>query len=160
MIVSESIDDLIRNIDVTTSNDIVLKKFKDYKSHILKLLNKFNSYIKQDTKKKDTEPDKKNNIKKKDTEPDIKNNIKKKDTKNNTKNNTKPDTKNNTKNNTKPDTNVDTMESIKNKQKSTKKTYKSLLETKETIRNNINSIYNALKKLPDESQSKLIELVR
>ena len=59
MIVSESIDDLIRNIDVTTSNDIVLKKLKDYKSHILKLLNKFNSYIKQDTKKKDTEPDKK-----------------------------------------------------------------------------------------------------
>ena len=57
--VSESIDDLIGSINVTTSNDIVLKILKDFKSHILKLVNKFNSYIKQDTKKKDNEPDKK-----------------------------------------------------------------------------------------------------
>ena len=34
------------------------------------------------------------------------------------------------------------------------------LETKETIKNNIELIYAALKKLPKESQSKLTELVR
>ena len=145
--VSESIDDLMGGIDVNTSNDIALKKLKDFKSHIVKLINRFNLYIKQDTKKKDT----KNN-----TEPDTKNNTKKKDTKNNT----KPDIKNNTKSNTKPDTNDDTRASIKNKQKSIKIRYKSLLETKKTIKNNIDSIYSALKKLPNESQSKLIELVR
>ena len=100
--VSESIDDLMGGIDVNTSNDIALKKLKDFKSHILKIINSFNNlYIKQDTKKKDTknstEPDTKNNTKKKDTEnntkPDTKNNTKKKDTKSNT----EPDTKNNTK---------------------------------------------------------------
>ena len=37
---------------------------------------------------------------------------------------------------------------------------KSLLETKKTIKNNIDSIHNALKTLPKESQSKLTELVR
>ena len=87
-------------IDVNTSNDIALKKLKDFKSHIVKLINRFNLYIKQDTKKKDTknntEPDTKNNTKKKytknNTEPDTKNNTKKK----HTKNNTEPDTKNNT----------------------------------------------------------------
>ena len=63
--VSESIDDLIGSINVTTSNDIVLKILKDFKSHILKLVNKFNSYIKQDTKKKDNEPDKKIILKRK-----------------------------------------------------------------------------------------------
>ena len=68
------------------------------------MINRFNLYIKQDTKKKDT---------KNSTEPDTKTNTKKKDTKNNT----EPDTKNNTK----PDTNDDTRASIKNKQKSIKK---------------------------------------
>ena len=111
-------------IDVNTSNDIALKKLKDFKSHIVNLINRFNLYIKQDTK-----------------------------------NNTKPDIKNNTKCNTKPDTNDDTRPSIKNKEKSIKNKYKSLLETKKTIKNNIDSIYIALKKLPNESQSKLIELV-
>ena len=38
--------------------------------------------------------------------------------------------------------------------------YKSLLETKKTIKNNIDSIYSALKKLPNESLSKANELIR
>ena len=159
--VSELIDDLMGGIDVNTSNDIALKKLKDFKSHIVKLINRFNLYIKQDTKKKDTknntEPDTNNNTKN-NTKPDTKNNTKKKDTKNNTepdtknntkkkdtKNNTKPDIKNNTKSNTKPDTNDDTRASIKNKQKSIKNRYKSLLETKKTNKNNIHSIYSASK---------------
>ena len=41
-----------------------------------------------------------------------------------------------------------------------KQRYKGLLETKKTIKNNIDLIYMAFKKLPKESQSKLIELVR
>ena len=106
--VSELTDDLLGGIDVNTSNDIALKKLKDFKSHIVKLINRFNLYIKQDTKKKDTknntEPDTKNNTNN-NTEPDIKKDTKKNDTKNNT----KPDTKNNakkkdTKNNSEPDT--------------------------------------------------------
>ena len=75
--VSDSIDDLMGGLDVNTSNDIAVKKLKDSKSIILKSINKFNSYIKQDNKKKDIE---KKDIEKKD--------IKKKDTK---KNNNKPD---------------------------------------------------------------------
>ena len=70
--VLESIDDLMGGIDGNTSNDIALKRLKDFKSHIAKLINRFNLYIKQDTKKKGT-----------------KNNTQKKDTKNNTKPNTK-----------------------------------------------------------------------
>ena len=157
--VSESIDDLMGGIDVNTSNDIALKKLKDFKSHIAKLINRFNLYIKQDTKKKDTKnttkPDTKNNTKN-NTEPDIKNNTKT----NNTENNTKPDSKNNTKkkdtkNNTKPDTENDiewdindTRESIRKNQIIIKNRYKSLLETRKTIRNNIDSVYSGLKKLP------------
>ena len=121
---------------------------KEFKSNILKLINRFNSYIKKDTKKEDNTE---SNTKKKDnTVPDTKNNTKKKDTKK--KDNTKPDTK--------PDTIGDTRASIKDKQKSIKNRYKSLLETRKTIENNIDSIYSALQKLPNESQSKLIELVR
>ena len=106
--VSELINDLMEDINVNTSNDIALKKLKDFKIHIVKLINRFNLYIKQDTKKKDTknntEPDTKNNTNN-NTEPDIKKDTKKNDTKNNT----KPDTKNNakkkdTKNNSEPDT--------------------------------------------------------
>ena len=101
---------------------------KEFKSNILKLVNRFNSYIKKDTKKKNnTEP----NTKKKDnTVPDTKNNTKKKDTKK--KDNTKPDTK--------PDTIGDTRVSIKDKQKSIKNRYESLLETRKAIENNIDSI--------------------
>ena len=68
------------------------------------------------------------------------------------------------KNNNKPDTKVPTSADIKahiiDKQKLIKQRYKSLLETKKTIKNNIELIYRALKKLPKESQPKLIELVR
>ena len=46
------------------------------------------------------------------------------------------------------------------KRKLLEQRYKSLLETKKTIKNNIALIYKALKKLPRDSQPKLIELVR
>ena len=46
------------------------------------------------------------------------------------------------------------------KQKLIKQRYKSLLETKKTITNNIELIYSALKRLPKESQPKLTELIR
>ena len=118
---SELVDDLLGGIDVNTSNDIALKKLKDFKSHIAKLINRFNLYIKQDTKKKDskntTKPDTKNNTKN-NTKPDIKNNTKTKDTKNNT----KPDTrKKDTKNNTKPDTENDIEWDINDTRKSIRK---------------------------------------
>ena len=41
-----------------------------------------------------------------------------------------------------------------------KQRFKSLLQTKKTIKNNIELIYSALKKLPKESQQKLTELIR
>ena len=53
--VSESIDELMEGFDVDTSNDIAVKKIKDFKRAIIKSINKFNSYIKLDTKKKDIE---------------------------------------------------------------------------------------------------------
>ena len=46
------------------------------------------------------------------------------------------------------------------KQKLIKQRYKSLLEIKKTIKSNIDLVYNTLKKLPNESQPKLIELLR
>ena len=145
--VSELIDELMEGIDIDTSNNIVIKKSKDFKNHIIKLINNFNSYIKQDTKKKDTEnsikPDAKNNTKA-DTELDVK--------------------KKDTKNNTKPDNDLATSDDIKahiiDKQKLIKQRYKSFLETKKTIKNNIELIYAALKKLPKESKSKITELIR
>ena len=145
--VSELIDELMEGIDIDTSNNIVIKKSKDFKNHIIKLINNFNSYIKQDTKKKDTEnsikPDAKNNTKA-DTELDVK--------------------KKDTKNNTKPDNDLATSDDIKahiiDKQKLIKQRYKNLLETKKTIKNNIELIYTALKKLPKESKSKITELIR
>ena len=141
--VSEWIDDL------NTSNDIALKKLKDFKSHIAKLINRFNLCIKQDTKKKDTrnttEPDTKNNTKKKDPKNKTTPDTKKKDIKNNTK-------KKDTKNNTKPDTENDiewdindTRKSIRKNQITIKNRYKILLETKKPIRNNIDSVYSGLK---------------
>ena len=45
-------------------------------------------------------------------------------------------------------------------QKLIKKRYKSLLQTKKTIKNNIELIYSSLKRLPKEPQPKLIELIR
>ena len=124
-------------------NAIKTKKKENFKDDILKLIN--NREV-RDLKKKNTKKD----IKKKDTEKhnnkkDTKKVIKRKD-------NTKPDTK--------PDSNVDTRASIKDKQKSINNKYKRLLETRKTIRNNIDLIYRALRKLPNKSQSKLVELVR
>ena len=46
---------------------------------------------------------------------------------------------------------------ITDKQKIIKKIYKSILEIKKTIKNNIDLVCNAIKKLPNESQLKLIE---
>ena len=71
---SDSIDELMEGLDVDSSNDIAVEKLKDFKSILIKSVNKFNSYIKLDTKKKDIE---KKDIEKKDIE---KKGIKKKDT--------------------------------------------------------------------------------
>ena len=62
--------------------------------------------------------------------------------------------------NNKSTTSADIKAHIIDKQKLIKQRYKGLLETKKTIKNNIDLIYMAFKKLPKESQSKLIELVR
>ena len=130
----------MKGFDVDTSNDIAVEKLKEFKSILIKSVNRFNSYIKQDTKKKD--------IEKKD--------IKKKDTKNSIKHVARI--------NNKPDTELATSADIKahiiDKQKLLKQRYKSLLETKKTIKNNIELIYTVLKKLSKKSQSKLTELVR
>ena len=69
----------MEGLDVDTSNDMVVKKLKDFKSIIIKLIDKFNSYIKLDIKNKDIEKKdiEKKDIKKKDIE---KKDIEKKDT--------------------------------------------------------------------------------
>ena len=134
-------------LDVDTSNDIVAKKIKDFRRVITKSIDKFNSYIKLDIKKKDIE---KKNIEKEDIE---KKDTVKKDTgkkyleKINTQKNS---IKHDTKNNNKPDTSPDIKAHIIDKQKLIKQRYKSLLETKKTIKNNIELTYSALKKLPKE----------
>ena len=46
------------------------------------------------------------------------------------------------------------------KQRLVKQRHKSFLETKKTIKNNIELIFSALKRLPKESQTKLTELIR
>ena len=123
-------------IDQNTYNSTAVSKMNVFKNNLVKRIEKFNSYIKYEIEKKYTE----NN-----TEPVTKIVVKKK--------NTKPDTK--------PDYDLVTNYEIKTyiiDKKTNKK--QILLETKKTIRNNIYSIYNALKKLPKESQPKLIELVR
>ena len=84
----------MEGLDVDTSNDTTVEKLKEFKSTLIKSVNKFNSYIKQDTEKKDIE---KKDIEKKD--------IKKKDTKN--------IIKHDAKNNNKPDTELATSDHIK-----------------------------------------------
>ena len=145
--VSELIDELLRGIDENTSNDIAVKKLTNFKNYMLKSINNFNSYIKTDTKN-NSKPDSKNNSKKKDTKnktkPDTKNNSEP-DSKNNTK---KKDTKNNTESDSEDDIEWDindTRASIRKNQVTIKNRYKSLLETKKTIRNNIDSVYSGLK---------------
>ena len=73
--VSELIGELLGGINENTSNDIAVKKLKNFENYMLKSINNFNSYIKTDTK---------NN-----TKPDTK----KKDTKNNTESDTEDDIK-------------------------------------------------------------------
>ena len=122
----ELINDIMRGINVNTSNDIALKKLKHFKSQLRKLINSFNLYIKEDTKN-NTEPDTENN-----TEPDTKNN-----TESDTKNNTKPHTKDDI------DSNInDIRASIRKNQITIKNRYRSLLETRKTIRNNIDLVYS------------------
>ena len=70
------------------------------------------------------------------------------------KNNVKDDANN------KPATNADIKALIKYKQILIKQRFKSLLKTKKTIKNNTELIYSSLKRLPRESQQKLIELIR
>ena len=52
------------------------------------------------------------------------------------------------------------LKNKQDKQQIIKQRFKSLLETKKTIRDNIESIHSSLKKLPKDSQPKLIELIR
>ena len=153
--VSDSIDELMEGLDVDTSNDTAVKKLKDFKSIIIKSVDKFNSYIKLDIKNKDV---KKKDIEKKDIEKKdiIKKYLEKINTKKNSiKHVVKID---------KPDNGLATSADIKahiiDKRKLIKQRYKRLLETKKTIKNNIELIYKALTKLPKDSQPKLIELVR
>ena len=110
--VSESIDELMEGLDVNTSNDIVIKEIKDFKRVVLESIDKFNSYIKLETKKKD--------IEKKDI---VKKGTKKKDT---TKEHIK---KVNAKKNSEHD--ADIKVHMIDKQKLIKQRYKSLLEKKE-----------------------------
>ena len=97
---SESLDELMEGLDVNTSNDIAIKEIKYFKRVLIKSIDKFNSYIKLETK---------NN-------------------------------KNNNNNNNEPDIKQATCDDIKayiiDKQKLIKKRYKSLIETKKTIKNN------------------------
>ena len=138
--VSESIDELMEGLDVNTSNVITTKEIKDFKRVVIESIEKFISYIKLETKKEDIE---KKDIEKKD--------IKKKDTakehieKINTKKNSIEHDANN-----KPATSADIKTHIIDKQKLIKQRYKSLLETKKTFKDNIELIYSALKKLPNE----------
>ena len=44
----------MEGLDVNSSNDIAIKETKDFKKVVVKSIDKFNSYIKQETKKKDT----------------------------------------------------------------------------------------------------------
>ena len=113
--VSNSIDELMKGFDLDTSNDIVVKKLKDLKSIIIKSVDKFNSYIKLDIKKKD--------IEKKDTNNNIKHVVKINKTDNGLA------------------TSADIKTHIIDKRKLLEQRYKSLLETKKTIKNNIELIY-------------------
>ena len=62
---SESTDELMEGLDVNTSNNIAIKEIKDFKRVVIESIDKFNSYIKLETKQKDIEN---KNIVKKDIE--------------------------------------------------------------------------------------------
>ena len=53
--VSESIGELMEGLDINSSNDTTTKEVKDFKKAVIKSTDKFWSYIKLETKKKDTE---------------------------------------------------------------------------------------------------------
>ena len=53
--VSESTDGLMEDLDVNSSNDTAMKEVKELKKAVIKSIDKFLSYIKQETKKKGTE---------------------------------------------------------------------------------------------------------
>ena len=145
--VSESIDELMEDLDVNSSNDTTTKEVKDFKKAVVKSIDKFLSYIKQETENKNIEIEtKKKGIEKKDTE---KEHIKKVNDKNSFE-----DTNN------KPATNDNIKAHIKDEQKLIKQRFKSLLKTKKSIKSNIDLIHISLKKLPKELQPKLIELIR
>ena len=146
--VLELTDELMEDIDKNTYNNIAISKMKLFKNNLTKKIKKYNSYIKHEIEKKYTE----NN-----TESNTENN-----TESDTESNTKPVTKIDDKK--KPDTKLDkdlaTIDEIKKhiigKQIIIIKRYKSVLEMKKTIKNNINSVYNALKNyLVSYSQKKL-----
>ena len=132
---SESIDELMEGLDENSSNDIAAKEIKDFKKAVIESIDKFLSYIKLETKKKGTEKKdiEKKDIKKKDT---AKEHIEKVNAK---KNSVEHDANN------KPATSADIKAHIIDKQKLIKQRYKSLLETKKTIKNNIELIYKSLK---------------
>ena len=140
--VSESIDELMEGLDVNSSNDTAKKEIKYFKKAVIKSIDRFLSYIKEETKKKGTE--------KKDIEKDTK----KEHIKNVNGKNGLEDTNN------KPATNDNIKAHIKDKQKLIKQRFKSLLKAKKSIKNNIELIHSSLKKLPKEPQPKLIELIR
>ena len=147
--VSESIDELMGGLDENSSNDIAAKEIKDFKKAVIKPIDKFLSYIKLEARKKGTEnKDIEKDIKKKDT---AKQHIEKVNAKRNSVEHGAND---------KPATNADIKVHIKDKQKIIKQRYKSLLETKKTIKNNIKLIISALKRLPKVSQPELTELIR
>ena len=51
----ESIDELMKGLDVNSSNDTATKEIKDFKKAVIKSIDKFLSCIKQENKKKDIE---------------------------------------------------------------------------------------------------------
>ena len=70
---SESTDELMEGLDVNSSNDTATKEIKDFKKAVVKSIDKFLSYIKQETKRKGTE---KKDIKKDTEKEHIKNSFK------------------------------------------------------------------------------------
>ena len=147
--VSELTDELMEGLDENSSNDIAIKEIKDFKKAVIKSIDKFLLYIKLETKKKGTEKKyiEKKDIKKKDIEKEHIEKV-------NDENSVEEDSNN------KPATNDNIKAHIKDKQKIIKQRFKSLLQTKKTIKNNIELIYSSLKRLPKEPQRKLIELIR
>ena len=53
--VPESIDELMEGLDVNNSNNNATKEIKDFKKAVIKSIDKFLSYIKQETKKEGIE---------------------------------------------------------------------------------------------------------